>query len=129
MTKTRDFYYKIDQVIDIAGIKYKYNKELLDKMKIIVNNIADFLDLNRERIILNDPNMLNIELDVEVNIEEFEQRPLLEFYGFYEMSSEKIFMLSFEDEINYDTEYFVMMNTYFVFKFPFTAQEKNKFNI
>jgi len=48
MIKTRDFYYAIDQVIDISEIKYKYNKELLDKMKIIVNNIAVFLDLNRE---------------------------------------------------------------------------------
>jgi hypothetical protein len=128
MIKTRDFYYKIDQVIDIAELKYKYKEELFEKMKIIVNNIAGYLDLNRERIVFNDSNILNIELDVEVDIDKFEQRPLLEFFGFYEMSSEKIFMLSFEDQIRYDVDYFVLMNTYFAFKFPYTADGINKSN-
>jgi hypothetical protein len=129
MIKTKNFYYKIDKVIDIAEIKYKYKEELLEKMKIIINNISDYLDLNKERIIFNDPNMLNIELDVEVNIEKFEQRPELEFYGFYEISSEKIFMFTFEDQLKYDIEYFVLMNTMFGSKFPFTADGVNKLNL
>jgi hypothetical protein len=126
MIKTRDFYYKIDEVIDIAEIRYKYKEELLEKMKVIVNNIGDYLDLNKERIIFNAPNMLNIELNVEVNIEKFEKRPLLEFYGFYEMSSKKVFVLTFEDQIRYDIKYFVLMNTIFSIKFPFTAQGNNR---
>jgi len=73
--------------------------------------------------------MLNIEFDVEVNIEELEQRPLLEFYGFYEVNSEKIFILTFEDQIRYDIEYFALMNTIFSLKFPFTANGENEFNI
>jgi len=128
MIKTKDFYYKIDKVIDIAEIKYKYKEELLEKMRIIVNNIADYLDLNKERIIFNNPNILNIELDVEVDIEKFEQKPELEFYGFYEISSEKIFMLTFKDQLKNDIEYFVMMNTIFSSKFPFTADSINKLN-
>lgn len=129
MIKTKDFYYKIDQVIEIAAIKYKYEDELLEKMKIIVNNIADYLNLNRERIIFNDPSILNIELDIKVNKEEFEQSPLLEFYGFYEISPEKIFMLTFEDQLRYDIEYFVLMNTMFSSKFPFTADGVNELNL
>lgn len=129
MIKTTDFHYKIDKVIEIAEIKYKYKEELLEKLNIIVNNIADYLDLKRERIIFNDSSILNIELDLEVDTEKFEQKPLLEFYGFYEISSQKIFMLTFEDQIRYDVEYFVLMNTMFSSKFPFTAQGENEFNI
>lgn len=126
MIKTEDFHYKIDKAIDIAEIRYKYKIELLEKMRIIVDNIADYLNLNIERIIFNDPNILNIELDVEVSKEEFEQKPLLEFYGFYEIGPEKIFMMTFEEQIRYDIDYFVLMNTYFAFKFPFTAQGNNR---
>lgn len=129
MIKTEDFHYKIDKAIDIAEIRYKYKIELLEKMKIIVNNIAEYLDLKRERIIFNDPNILNIELDVEVNIEKFEQKPLLEFHGFYEISPEKIFMLTFKDQLRYDIEYFVLMNTMFSSKFPFTADGVNELNL
>lgn len=129
MIKTKDFHYKIDEVIDIAEIRYKYKEELLEKLNIIVNNIADYLDLKRERIIFNDSSILNIELDVEVDIEKFEQKPLLEFYGFYEVNSEKIFMLTFEDQLRYDIEYFVLMNTIFSSKFPFTADGVNELNL
>jgi hypothetical protein len=129
MVKSKDYYYKIDKVIDIAEIKYKYKEELLEKMNIIVNNIANYLNLKRERIIFNDSSVLNIELNVEVEIEKFEQKPELEFYGFYEISSEKIFMLTFKDQLKNDIEYFVMMNTLFSSKFPFTAQGENEFNI
>lgn len=129
MTETKDFYYKINQVVEIAEIKYKYKQELLKKMKIIVNNIADYLDLEQKRLIFNNSSLINIVLDVEIDIEKSEERPELEFYGFYEMNSEKLFLLTFEDEIQYDVEYLVMMNTYFTSKFPYSAMGKNELNI
>jgi hypothetical protein len=126
MIETKDFYYKVDQIVEIAEIKYKYKQELLKKMKIVVNNIGDYLDLDQWRLIFNNSSLINIVLDVEVDIEKFEERPELEFYGFYEMNSERIFLLTFEDEIKYDSEYLVMMNTYFNLNFPYSAQGTNE---
>src|SRR6056297_905029 len=77
MTETRDFYYKIDQVVGIAEIKYKYKQELLKKMKIIVNNIAEYLNIDQRRLIFNNSSLINIEFDVEVELEKFEQKPEL----------------------------------------------------
>jgi hypothetical protein len=129
MIETKDFYYKVDQIVEIAEIKYKYKQELLKKMKIVVNDIGDYLDLDQWRLIFNNSSLINIVLDVEVDIEKFEERPELEFYGFYEMNSEKIFLLTFEDEIKYDSEYLVMMNTYFNLNFPYSAQGSNNFEL
>lgn len=129
MIETKNFYYKIDQVVEITEIKYKYKQELLKKMKIIANNISEYLNIDQRRLIFNNSSLINIEFDVEVELEKFEQKPELEFYGFYEMNSERIFLLTFEDEIQYNVEYLVMMNTYFASKFPYSAKGQNELNI
>jgi len=107
MKKVNNSYYKVDEYITLGEIDYNYKDEMKDKMRNIVNAVSRYLDLNNERLIFEDTSMINIERNV---VDEDNSSLNIEFYGFYEMSADRVFMLSFEREIDVDTKYLVIMN-------------------
>jgi len=118
MKKVNNSYYEVDDCITLGEIDYNYNNELKEKVRNIVDAVARYLDLNIQRLIFEDTSTINIEKNI---VDEDNSHLNIEFYGFYEMSANRVFMLSFEREIDLDIEYLVIMNIIRKSKFPFSA--------
>lgn len=125
MTKIDNYYYVIDKKLELGEINYGYQDELDKIMLGLVEKMAEFLELDQCRLIYQDTQIINIELEVETA--ELELKPNLKFYGFYEINSNRVFLLSFADQLRDDIEYAVIMDVDKKIKFPYSAEPDDKF--
>lgn len=125
MIKLDNYYYVIDKKLELVEINYGYQDELDKIMMALVKKVAEALKLDQCRLIYHDSRTINIELEVETA--ELELKPNLRFYGFYEINSERVFLLSFADQLREDIEYAVIMDVDKKIKFPFSADPDDRY--
>jgi hypothetical protein len=64
--KDEGIYYNIDHKIKLGKIEYKYQDELKKIMLQILYGVVKHLDLDTERVIFNDPQTINVEIEKEI---------------------------------------------------------------
>jgi len=120
LKKLYDPKYVIDEFIVIGNINYKDNKDLDQKMFDLTIELAKRLDMNLNRV-LNYPDDDIINIEIEGRETKFIGEYSFLFYGFYELSKKRLFLLAFKDEIDQDAKYLVYKNIVFEDKFPYES--------
>ena len=120
-----NFRYEIAETYQLATVKYASSVDYILALKKLSLRIASRLGFDLTRVLHHDDNkIINIEVDEEINISVknnlFKSNRLLKFYGFYELNTEKIFLLVADTEIDREADYLVMRNYIYDYNFPHT---------
>ncbi|PTX14865.1 hypothetical protein SAMN04488598_13814 [Halanaerobium congolense] len=119
LLKDEGIYYNIDKKIKLGKIEYKYQDELLKIMLQVLNGVVTHLELDTERVIFNDSQAINIE--VEKEIKDLGEDETILIFGFYEINADRSMLITFEDQIVDDKRYLLYKNFDKVLKFPYSA--------
>jgi len=120
LKKLYDPKYVIDEIIILGNINYKNDKDLDQKMFNLTIKLAKRLDMNLNRV-LNYPDDDIINIEIEGRETKFIGEYSFLFYGFYELSKKRLFLLAFKDEIDQDAKYLVYKNIVFKDKFLYES--------
>ena len=119
LLKDESIYYNIDQKIKLGKIEYKYQDELQKLMLQVLRGVVNHLGMDSERVIFNDPQMINIE--VEKDIKELGDEDNILIFGFYEINADRSLLITFENQIVDDSRYLLFKNSENTIKFPYSA--------
>jgi len=115
MKKIEDHHYYISQKYNLGSVAYENELDLKWIMKETAERVADYLDFDQHRLLHHEHNrIMNIEKELETE----DTNPLLDFYGFYELSAEKVFLLAVKGEVKEDITYGMIKNTMYSGQFP-----------
>lgn len=119
LLKEESINYNIDQKIKLGKIEYKYQDELQKLMMQVLRGVVIHLELDTERVIFNDSQVINIELEKEIT--ELGNNENILIFGFYEINAERCLLITFEDQIVEGARYRVLKNPIYRLKFPYSA--------
>ena len=85
----------------------------------VLNGVVTHLELDTERVIFNDSQAINIE--VEKEIKDLGEDETILIFGFYEINADRSMLITFEDQIVDDKRYLLYKNFDKVLKFPYSA--------
>lgn len=119
LLKDEGMYYNIDQKIKLGKIEYKYQDELEKVMLQVLYGVVKHLELDTERVIFNDPQTINIEVEKEIKVLGEDETILI--FGFYEINADRSLLITFEDQIVNDTRYLLFKDPSNHLKFPYSA--------
>jgi hypothetical protein len=119
LLKDESIYYNIDKKIKLGKIEYKYQDELLKIMLKVLNGVVTHLKLDTERVIFNDSQAINIEVEKEIKVLGEDETILI--FGFYEINADRSMLITFEDQIVDDKRYLLLKNPEKIQRFPYSA--------
>lgn len=119
LLKDEGIYHNIDQKIKLGKIEYKYQDELEKIMLQVLYGVVKHLELDTERVIFNDSQTINIE--VEKEIKELGEDETILIFGFYEINADRSILITFEDQIVDESRYLLLKDPNNHLKFPYSA--------
>ena len=118
MLKVESYHYQIEEQYCLGHIQYADKSDFDKIMSKVSFRIANYLELERTRILdYRADQILNIELEKFNDV--YNQNPVVKFFGFYELSAKRVFLLLSEEELHQNLNYGVIKNVMFSNYFPY----------